>query len=126
MVPLANATDGFVLRHRPETCVDGSAGGEGAFLACTFWLADCLALMGRREEAAEIFERPLSIRDEVGLLAEEYDPRARRQLGRVPRAFSHVGLINTAHSLVLAKRPARRRGGDAKPGSPAPVRSVPR
>ena len=70
--------------------VDGVAGGEGAFLPCTFWLADCLALMGRRDEAAEIFERLLGIRNDVGLLAEEYDPRARRQLGNFPQAFSHV------------------------------------
>ncbi len=118
--------DGFVLRYRSETGVDGLAGGEGAFLPCTFWLADCLALMGRREEAAEIFERLLGIRNDVGLLAEEYDPRARRQLGNFPQAFSHVGLINTAQNLSLSKGPAQHRASDAKPSSPAPVISVPR
>jgi GH15 family glucan-1,4-alpha-glucosidase len=113
--------DGFVLRYRPESGVDGLAGGEGAFLACTFWLADALALMGRHDEAAEIFERLLGVRNDVGLLAEEYDPRARRQLGNFPQAFSHVGLINTAQNLALAKGPAQRRAHNAKPVPPAPV-----
>ena len=113
--------DGFVLRYRPESGVDGLAGGEGAFLACTFWLADALALMGRHDEAAEIFERLLGVRNDVGLLAEEYDPRARRQLGNFPQAFSHVGLINTAQNLVLAKGPAQRRADNAKQVPPAPV-----
>jgi GH15 family glucan-1,4-alpha-glucosidase len=113
--------DGFVLRYRPEAGVDGLAGGEGAFLACSFWLADALALMGRREEAAEVFERLLSVRNDVGLLAEEYDPRARRQLGNFPQAFSHVGLINTAQNLTLARGPARRRAGEAGPGPAAPL-----
>ncbi len=118
--------DGFVLRYRTEAGVDGVAGGEGTFLPCTFWLADCLALMGRRDEATELFERLLSIRNDVGLLAEEYDPRARRQLGNFPQAFSHVGLINTAQNLSLSKGPAQHRASDAKPSSPAPVISVPR
>jgi GH15 family glucan-1,4-alpha-glucosidase len=113
--------DGFVLRYRPESGVDGLTGGEGAFLACSFWLADALALMGRRNEATEIFERLLSIRNDLGLLAEEYDPRARRQLGNFPQAFSHIGLINTAQNLTLAHGPARRRADDARPGPPAPV-----
>jgi GH15 family glucan-1,4-alpha-glucosidase len=112
------AVDGFVLRYRTEEGVDGLAGGEGAFLPCTFWLADALALMGRRDEAAEIFERLLSIRNDVGLLAEEYDPRAQRQLGNFPQAFSHVGLINTAQNLTLAKGPARRRASEAGPVPP--------
>jgi len=109
------SVDGFVLRYRTETGVDGLLGGEGAFLPCTFWLADALALMGRRDEATEIFERLLSIRNDVGLLAEEYDPHARRQLGNFPQAFSHVGLINTAQNLTLAQQPAQRRASDAKP-----------
>ena len=108
--------DGFVLRYRSETGVDGLVGGEGAFLPCTFWLADALALMGRQDEATEIFERLLAIRNDVGLLAEEYDPRARRQLGNFPQAFSHIGLINTAQNLTLAQGPAQRRAGDAKTG----------
>jgi GH15 family glucan-1,4-alpha-glucosidase len=109
--------DGFVLRYQPESGVDGLVGGEGAFLPCTFWYADALALMGCHDEAAEIFERLLAIRNDVGLLAEEYDPRARRQLGNFPQAFSHFGLINTAQNLTLAKGPAQRRATDAKPGS---------
>jgi GH15 family glucan-1,4-alpha-glucosidase len=108
--------DGFVLRYRSETGVDGLVGGEGAFLPCTFWHADALALMGRPDEAAEIFERLLGIRNDVGLLAEEYDPRARRQLGNFPQAFSHIGLINTAQNLTVAQGPAQRRSSDAKTG----------
>ncbi|HWX48584.1 MAG TPA: glycoside hydrolase family 15 protein [Roseomonas sp.] len=115
--------DGFVARYRTETGVDGLAGSEGAFLPCTFWLADALTLMGCRDEAAEIFERLLNIRNDVGLLAEEYDPRARRQLGNFPQAFSHVGLINTAQNLALVRGPAQRRASDAKPGSSAPLPS---
>ncbi len=91
--------DGFVYRYDTEMSDDGVAGGEGAFIACTLWLADNLALVGRHNEAREIFERVLDIRNDVGLLAEEYDPVARRQLGNFPQAFSHVALINTAHNL---------------------------
>ena len=92
--------DGFVLRYRPEEGrADGLPGGEGAFLACSFWLADCLHVLGRTAEARELFERLLAIRNDVGLLAEEYDPIAKRQLGNFPQAFSHVGLVNTAEIL---------------------------
>jgi GH15 family glucan-1,4-alpha-glucosidase len=100
--------DGFVLRYSPDADVDGMPGGEGAFLACTFWLADNLCLLGEGDQAREIFERLLSIRNDVGLLAEEYDPRLRRQLGNFPQAFSHVALINSAFNLT--------------PGHAAPVR----
>jgi GH15 family glucan-1,4-alpha-glucosidase len=117
--------DGFVLRYRPECGVDGLPGGEGAFLAGTFWLADALALMGRHDEAAEVFERLLGVRNDVGLLAEEYDPQARRQLGNFPQAFSHVGLINTAQNLASAQGPAQRRANEAEPVPPAPA-PVPR
>jgi GH15 family glucan-1,4-alpha-glucosidase len=79
--------------------VDGLPGSEGAFLACSFWLADALALVGRQDEARELFERLLDLRNDVGLLSEEWDPRARRQLGNTPQAFSHVGLVNTAMAL---------------------------
>jgi GH15 family glucan-1,4-alpha-glucosidase len=92
--------DGFVLRYRPEEArTDGLPGGEGAFLACSFWLADCLHLLGRTEEARALFARLLAVRNDVGLLAEEYDPIAQRQLGNFPQAFSHVGLVNTAEIL---------------------------
>ncbi|MDN5863789.1 MAG: glycoside hydrolase family 15 protein [Gammaproteobacteria bacterium] len=93
--------DGFVMRYSLEEGDDGLAGGEGAFILCSFWLADNLALMGRKDEARELFHRLLAIRNDVGLLAEEYDPREKRLLGNFPQAFSHVGLINTAHHLSL-------------------------
>ena len=99
--------DGFVLRYRPEHAKDGLEGGEGTFLVCSFWLADALAMMGRLEEAEELFERLLAVRNDLGLLAEEYDPRAKRQLGNFPQAFSHVGLITSAHRLERARAGGR-------------------
>jgi GH15 family glucan-1,4-alpha-glucosidase len=92
--------DGFVLRYRQQDeNVDGLPGGEGVFLPCSFWLADCLHLIGRKEEARELFERLLNLRNDVGLLSEEYDPREKRQLGNFPQAFSHVALISAAAIL---------------------------
>ena len=92
--------DGLVLRYRPEEKgVDGLPGGEGVFLPCSFWLADCLHLTGRKTEARQLFERLLALRDDVGLLSEEYDPKEKRQLGNFPQAFTHVGLVNTAQAL---------------------------
>jgi GH15 family glucan-1,4-alpha-glucosidase len=92
--------DGFVLRYRVEVNdVDGLPGGEGVFLPCSFWFAACLHLMGRRQEARELFERLLTLRNDLGLYSEEYDPRAKRQLGNFPQAFTHVALINTAQIL---------------------------
>lgn len=105
--------DGFVLRYDTGSGVDGLEPGEGVFLTCTFWLADNLALQGRREEATALFERLLSIRNDVGLLAEEYDPAACRMLGNFPQAFSHVGLINTANNLTKKSGPAHDRGSEA-------------
>jgi GH15 family glucan-1,4-alpha-glucosidase len=99
--------DGFVDRYAPAPHVDGLPAGEGSFLLCTFWLADNLALQGRYDEARELFERLLSLRNDVGLLSEQYDPETRRMLGNFPQAFSHVGLINTARNLT-------RRGGPAE------------
>ena len=94
--------DGFVLRYRTDNQVDGLPGGEGVFLLCTFWLADCLHLIGRTEDARALFERLLALRNDVGLLAEEYDPREQRMLGNFPQAFSHVALVNTAR--ILSKK----------------------
>jgi len=92
--------EGFVLRYRAEiNDVDGLPGGEGVFLPCSFWLAACLHLMGRKEEARDLFERLLKLRNDLGLYSEEYDPRAKRQLGNFPQAFTHVALINTAQVL---------------------------
>jgi GH15 family glucan-1,4-alpha-glucosidase len=79
--------------------VDGLPPGEGAFLPCTFWLADNLALQGRLDEAHAIFQGLLDLRSDLGLLAEEWDPTARRQLGNFPQAFTHVALVNTAFNL---------------------------
>ncbi|MDT0187987.1 glycoside hydrolase family 15 protein [Microbacterium sp. ARD31] len=95
--------DGFVLRYRTEETRDGLPPGEGAFLPCSFWLVDNLMLQGRREEAQALFERLLALRNDVGLLAEEYDPRAQRQLGNFPQAFSHLALIGTALNLSTAE-----------------------
>src|ERR671920_904960 len=93
--------DGFLLRYRPDADggVDGLPGAEGAFLACSFWLADALTGIGRRERAKALFERLLGLRNDLGLLSEEYDVGARRQVGNTPQAFSHVGLVNTARHL---------------------------
>jgi len=101
--------DGFVERYPTSTDVDGLPPGEGAFLLCSFWLADNLALQGRIGEARKLFERLLSLRNDVGLLAEEYDVRAGRLVGNFPQAFSHVGLINTARNLDHAGGPAEDR-----------------
>jgi GH15 family glucan-1,4-alpha-glucosidase len=91
--------EGFVLRYRTDRTEDGLPGDEGAFLACSFWLATDLAMLGRAGEARELFERLLDLRNVLGLLAEEYDPRIGRQVGNMPQAFSHVPLVNTAVSL---------------------------
>jgi GH15 family glucan-1,4-alpha-glucosidase len=92
--------DGLVLRYRPQECdVDGLPGQEGVFLPCSFWLAMCWHLLGRKKEARELFERLLDLRNDLGLLSEEYDPRARRQLGNFPQAFSHVALVGCARLL---------------------------
>jgi GH15 family glucan-1,4-alpha-glucosidase len=100
---------GLVLRYPTETGVDGLPPGEGAFLPCTFWLADNLSMMGRDREAHELFERLLDLRNDVGLLSEEYDPVLGRQLGNFPQAFTHVSLINTAHNLMPVEGPADHR-----------------
>ncbi|WP_456307219.1 glycoside hydrolase family 15 protein [Paeniroseomonas aquatica] len=101
--------DGLVLRYDTEATADGMPPGEGAFLACSFWLADNLMLQGRRAEARALFERLLALRNDVGLLAEQYDPQARRQLGNFPQALSHLALTNTARNLSMTTGPAKRR-----------------
>ncbi|HEY6471750.1 MAG TPA: glycoside hydrolase family 15 protein [Acidimicrobiales bacterium] len=92
---------GFVLRYKTtdDGSVDGLTGREGAFLACSFWMVDCLHMIGREDEAVELFERLLALRNELGLLSEEYDPLAGRMVGNFPQAFSHVSLINSAFRL---------------------------
>jgi GH15 family glucan-1,4-alpha-glucosidase len=97
--------NGFVARYTQDPDVDGLPQGEGSFLPCSFWLADNYQLLGRHKDALEMFDRLLAIRNDVGLLSEEYDPVAKRQLGNFPQAFSHVGLVNTAfHMQPLALR----------------------
>jgi GH15 family glucan-1,4-alpha-glucosidase len=109
--------DGFVRRYQTEPCgaVDGVKGGEGVFIACSFWLADNLNLIGKHQEARELFERLISLRNDVGLLAEEYLPAAGRQVGNFPQAFSHVSLVNCARNLSAGDGPAKMRTGEAQP-----------
>jgi GH15 family glucan-1,4-alpha-glucosidase len=102
--------DGLVRRYRTEAGKDGLPPGEGTFLACSFWLADNYILQGRHEDARELFERLLALRNDVGLLSEEYEVHAGRLVGNFPQAFSHVALINTAHNLTKLHGPARLRG----------------
>jgi GH15 family glucan-1,4-alpha-glucosidase len=106
--------DGFLLRYDPaaDGGVDGLPGAEGAFITCTFWLADALYGIGREREAHQLFERLLSLRNDLGLLSEEYDPTSSRQLGNTPQAFSHVGLVNAAGHLS-GTRPAGTGRGQA-------------
>jgi len=105
--------DGFVLRYDTGPGTDGLPPGEGAFLACSFWLADNYVLQGRIEEARALFTRLLTLRNDVGLLAEEYDPVLRRQVGNFPQAFSHLALIGTARNLLDAAGPARQRSAQS-------------
>jgi GH15 family glucan-1,4-alpha-glucosidase len=102
-------TDGFVARYTTETTVDGLPPGEGVFLPCTFWLADNLALVGQVEEARNLFERLIGLANDVGLLAEEYDPVTKRQLGNFPQAFTHVSLVNSGCNLSRLAGPAHHR-----------------
>ena len=107
--------DGLVLRYRTSAGKDGLPPGEGAFLACSFWLADCLVMIGEQDEARKMFERLLALRNDLGLLAEEYDPHTKRQVGNFPQAFSHVALVNTAYNLAKQDKPAEQRSGAKRP-----------
>ncbi len=101
--------DGFVQRYHPEesASVDGLPPGEGSFLPCSFWLVDCLHLLGREKEAREMFRRLLDIRTGLGLISEEYDQARHRLIGNFPQAFTHVGLVNTARKSLAERRPGR-------------------
>ena len=101
--------DGFLLRYDTHTSDDGLPAGEGAFLACSFWLADAYVLIGRMDDAHALCERLLSLRNDLGLLAEEYDTRNRRMVGNFPQAFSHVAIVNTTHNILRATKPAQQR-----------------
>lgn len=108
----------YASRDHEMNDVDGLRGSEGAFLACSMWMADALAVTGRQDEARAVFERVLDVRNDVGLLSEEWDPVTRRQLGNTPQAFSHIALVNTAFTLREAA------GGTIRPESsrPGPTR----
>jgi GH15 family glucan-1,4-alpha-glucosidase len=118
--------NGLVLRYRTESTNDGLPGGEGAFLACSFWLVDNLVLLGRREEARALFDHLLSLRNDLGLLAEEYDAGSGRMLGNFPQAFSHIALINSAHNLWEREKPAEKRSGHAPPREDTGEETAPR
>jgi len=106
--------EGFVMRYNTHGVDDGLRPGEGAFLACSFWLCDAYISIGRRADADKLFRRLLAIRNDLGLLAEEYEPREKRHQGNFPQAFSHVGLINTAFNLTRVEKPAEQRAdGDS-------------
>ena len=105
--------DGMVLRYDSERNSDGLPPGEGVFIACSFWLADNYILLGRRAEADQLFERLAALANDVGLLAEEYDPVQRRLVGNFPQAFSHIALVNTAHNLSRGAHTADQRAGRA-------------
>jgi GH15 family glucan-1,4-alpha-glucosidase len=103
--------DGFVARYSTDPEVDGMPHGEARFLACTFWLADNYILQGRLADAERTFQQVLNVRNDVGLLSEEYDPVLKRLLGNYPQAFSHIGLVNTAVHLDRARRNRTSPGG---------------
>jgi len=116
--------DGFLLRYDTRAGTDGLAGREGAFLACTFWLVDAYVLMHRIDDARRLYERLLSLRNDVGLLSEEYDPVAKRLVGNFPQAFSHIALVNSAHNLAGARKPAEQRSSRTASSGAAVRRSV--
>ena len=115
--------DGLVLRYPTATDVDGLPPGEGTFLPCTFWLADSLAVIGRRDEAEAVFERLLTVCNEVGLLSEEFDPRTGRMLGNFPQALTHMALVNTAR--LLSMPPEELQACCAEGERPAAVKNAP-
>jgi GH15 family glucan-1,4-alpha-glucosidase len=121
--------DGFVKRYSTHEVDDGLKPGEGAFLACSFWLADAYASIGRKADAEKLFERLLSIRNDLGLLSEEYDLHQKRLMGNFPQAFSHVGLINTAFNLTRVAKPQEQRADghehEGEPGRAENVQPVP-
>jgi GH15 family glucan-1,4-alpha-glucosidase len=114
--------DGFVLRYSPHAVDDGVGGAEGAFLACSFWLADAYVMCGRLDDARALFGRLLALRNDLGLLAEEYDPIQKRLVGNFPQGFSHIGLINTAYNLIRAHGPAKQRAERVAPVAEAKTR----
>ncbi len=106
---------GFVLRYKTEHVDDGLPAGEGVFLACSFWMVSALKMLGRDDDARRLFDRLLALRNDVGLLAEEYDPRAQRHLGNFPQALSHIALINAAFEFMRASSPGQQRAASKPP-----------
>jgi GH15 family glucan-1,4-alpha-glucosidase len=113
--------DGFVMRYSTEDVEDALPPGEGAFLACSFWLVDVYILQERYDEAEALFRRLLGLRNELGLLSEEYDPRGKRLVGNFPQAFSHLALINSAYNLTRVRKPVHQRAQEEH-APPAAVR----
>ena len=111
--------NGLVLRYDTGLSDDGMPAGEGVFLACSFWLADAYLMLGRRDEAVALFERLLSLCNDVGLLSEEYEPRTHRLVGNFPQAFSHLALVNTASNLSHDRKPAEQRSEHRVVGEPS-------
>jgi GH15 family glucan-1,4-alpha-glucosidase len=107
--------DGFVMRYDSAETSDGLPPGEGAFLACSFWLVDAYILQNRLAEARRLFDRLLELRNDVGLLSEEFDPRSGRLVGNFPQAFTHVALINSAFNLTRVEKPVEQRARPAQP-----------
>jgi GH15 family glucan-1,4-alpha-glucosidase len=109
--------DGLVLRYNTGTAADGLPAGEGVFLACSFWLADAYLMLGRQSDAVKLFERLLALRNDLGLLSEQYDPRTGLLLGNFPQAFSHLALVNTASNLSHYQKPAEQRSDSVVEGA---------
>jgi GH15 family glucan-1,4-alpha-glucosidase len=101
--------DGFVMRYDTEETDDGLPPGEGAFLACSFWLVDVFIMQNRMADAERMFRRLVALRNDLGLLSEEYDPRAKRLIGNFPQAFSHMALVNSAYNLTRSEKPVEQR-----------------
>jgi len=104
--------EGLVMRYSTEEVEDALPPGEGAFLACSFWLVDVYMLQERFDDADRLFRRLVALRNEVGLLSEQYDPRLKRLAGNFPQAFSHLALINSAYNLTRARKPLHQRAKD--------------
>jgi GH15 family glucan-1,4-alpha-glucosidase len=113
--------DGLVMRYSTEDVEDALPPGEGAFLACSFWLVDVYILQERFEEAENLFRRLVGLSNELGLLSEEYEPRSKRLVGNFPQAFSHVALVSSAYNLTRVRKPVHQRAQEEH-APPAAVR----
>jgi GH15 family glucan-1,4-alpha-glucosidase len=114
------------MRYDTASSEDGLPPGEGAFLACSFWLADAYLMLGRRHDASKLLDRLMSLRNDVGLLSEEYDVAASRLVGNFPQAHSHIALVNIVHNLTEPEKPAEQRSGRASPKERANYRNASR